>query len=413
MATPLFRREAIDAKQMDAFGTIVLPRPPSLKMLAAFSLVVAAAAALFLCFGEYTRRTRVVGTLVPDKGVAEISAPAAGHLRELRVAEGAYVAAGDIVAVIALPGATRRNANDVSDVMDRVVRRRDTLDQASSSRRAQLELQRRSLADQRDSRRTERLRIDDELATRRRMHALEQESVGKFRALLRSGYVSDAQLKRQEAAVLEQEIAIRALERQAASLDVELRRLAQAIDDVPLQLAMIEAERGRDRALLEQEGAELESRREVVVKAAVSGTVAALQVKAGQAVSAGQTLGSLLPERSRMEAHLSLPDRAVGFISPGDRVLLRYDAFPYQKFGQQEGEVLRVSASTVDERADGDDARVYRAVVRLRSQTIHARGRDVALRPGLSLSADVMGERRTLWEWVMEPVYSMTERGPR
>ena len=51
----------------------------------------------------------------------------------------------------------------------------------------------------------------------------------------------------------------------------------------------------------------------------------------------------IVPEHEPMQAELLAPSSAVGFIHPGGRVLLRYSAFPYQKFGEYWGTVMSVS----------------------------------------------------------------------
>src|SRR5690606_12140661 len=127
------------------------------------------------------------------------------------------------------------------------------------------------------------------------------------------------------------------------------------------------------------------------------GMVATLLAKRGQSVQAGQPLAILLPDDSRLEAELLVPSRAIGFIEEGDAVLLRYQAFPYQKFGHQQGRVARVSRSTINPTEAGgrgtDLARrgepFYRVTVALAEQAVIAYGRAEALRPGMLLEADV------------------------
>ena len=63
----------------------------------------------------------------------------------------------------------------------------------------------------------------------------------------------------------------------------------------------------------------------------------------GQAVSPSQLLAVIQPDGAALQVHLFAPSRAVGFIRPDERVNLRYQAFPYQKFGQQEGRVRSVA----------------------------------------------------------------------
>lgn len=52
----------------------------------------------------------------------------------------------------------------------------------------------------------------------------------------------------------------------------------------------------------------------------------------------------------------------------------------------------------------------YRVVVELSAQSITAYGKAEPLRPGMLLEADILGERRKLYEWVLEPLYSLTGR---
>ncbi len=49
----------------------------------------------------------------------------------------------------------------------------------------------------------------------------------------------------------------------------------------------------------------------------------------------------------------------------------------------------------------------YRITVKLARQAITAYGKPEALKPGMLLEADVLGEKRRLIEWVFEPLYSL------
>lgn len=52
-------------------------------------------------------------------------------------------------------------------------------------------------------------------------------------------------------------------------------------------------------------------------------------------------------------------------------------------------------------------ATVYRITVDLPRQYITAYGRHENLKPGMLLDADIMGEKRRLIEWLVEPLYSV------
>ena len=131
-------------------------------------------------------------------------------------------------------------------------------------------------------------------------------------------------------------------------------------------------------------------------------------------MQAGQPLLSLLPGDTGLEAQILVPSRAIGFIAPGDRVLLRYQAYPYQKFGHHEGEVAGISRSALNPSEFGalvGNAQagepMYRVTVSLARQAVTAYGKDESLKPGMLVDADILGERRSLIEWIFEPLYSL------
>jgi membrane fusion protein len=53
---------------------------------------------------------------------------------------------------------------------------------------------------------------------------------------------------------------------------------------------------------------------------------------------------------------------------------------------------------------------VYRVDVRLDAQYIVAGDQKLALRPGMSVNADILQEKRRVWEWVFEPILALKER---
>ncbi len=190
-------------------------------------------------------------------------------------------------------------------------------------------------------------------------------------------------------------------------------------NDLPLvsqaQIAGIE----RRIAEVGQQLAEAEARREIVITAPQSGTVTAIQVERGGSVKTAVPLLSIVPAGATLEAHLFSPSRAVGFVQADQRVLLRYQAYPYQKFGHHEGRVANIARSAINPgelpsqlagltSLYGATEPVYRIVVSLERQSVTAYGRPMPLQPGMQLEADVIIDRRRLIEWVLDPLYTLT-----
>lgn len=411
MNAPLFRPEVVQARRQDWLGRISLAQPMPVWVGAVFALLAAGAVACLLLFGEYAHRSRVGGQLVPDLGVSTVVAPTSGMVGRMTVEEGASVARDQALVRIDLPRVAASGA-DAHTVIGRGLDDRDSSSaQLAQAQLAQLAVQEQGQHRQLAMLRTELGQVRAGIATRDAQVRLGRETADRYREVAASGYVSVVQVRQQEQAMLEMLNARQVLERQATALAREIAGLEQALAGLPAQREAIEATARREHALLAQERYRHEADGGVLVKAPLAGLVAHRFVEPGQAVQAGQPLLSLLPEGARLQAQLQVPSRAIGFIRPGDRVRLRYQAYPFQKFGHQGGRVARISRSAVPPVAGAPSSEPhYRILVALDRQDVLAYGRPEPLRPGMLLEADILGERRKLHEWLLEPLYSLRGR---
>lgn len=407
----LFRREVLEAKRATWLGSISLAQPVRLWVLA----IVGGAAAItvlgFLVFGEYTRRSRVAGVLVPDLGLSTVVAPSAGVISALHAEEGERMRQDAALLLINVPRVTAAGDDALKVLREGHGARLESIDSLQDAQDRKLQVQQRGTQQQRDALRRELAQIESEIHTRREQVRIGRETVHRYRQVADQRYVSLVQLDQQEQSMLEMLNAQQALQRQATSLRRTLAQVEQALDEVPQQRRAARATAERDRAALTQEAVQMEANGELLLRAPVAGLVASRLVEVGQAVQIGQPILSLLPDGSMLRAQLRVPSAAIGFIKPGDRVLLRYQAYPYQKFGSHEGTVIRISRSAIAEtytEHGSPNEPMYRVLVSLNQQSVLAYGSHEPLRPGMRLEADIMGERRRLYEWILEPLYSVT-----
>jgi len=57
--------------------------------------------------------------------------------------------------------------------------------------------------------------------------------------------------------------------------------------------------------------------------------------------------------------------------------------------------------------ASNSQGPLYRVNVQLDAQSINAFGQAQALKPGMTLDADVVQEKRRVWEWLLEPALAV------
>lgn len=414
MSDGLFRKEALAARDRQWLGTIDLVQPLSLWVFAAAAGLIALAVLLFLRLGDYTRRTTVAGQLVPDAGLLVVMAPTSGVVARVLPQEGDRVAEAAPLAEIAIPRVLASGGDAAKQLAAGFAQRAAGIAAERDSRAAQMRAQAQGLGRQLAAARGELERIEAEIETRGAQVRAAEQLLARYRALAADHFVSDLQVQQQQQALLDQVAGKQALERQAAGLRRNLAQLQQAQDELPAQRDALIAGTERELAQLAQERVQADLGSEMLIKAPGAGLIASRAIEPGQAVQAGQPLFSLLPDGARLQAQLWVPSRAIGFIAPGDTVLLRYPAFPYQKFGHQRGKVLRVSRSalvpselTPLNGSSQASEPMYRVLVALDAQSILAYGQAEPLRPGMLVEADILGENRKLYEWVLEPLFSI------
>jgi membrane fusion protein len=297
---------------------------------------------------------------------------------------------------------------------------------AAASQRAQLlSEQRAALAHRLDDLRREAAQMESEAALQRQRLALAQAAEQRLEALRAETFVSSAQVQGKTEDVLGLKAQVQALERQRAAQQRDIDALSAQSRELPLREQVQQGEIERDLAALAQESAQSEARRRIVVRAPQDGVVSALIAEPGQSVSPDVALASLIPAHARLQAQLYAPSSAVGFLRPEQTVLLRYQAYPYQKFGHHAGHVLQVSRTplqtselaglplpgNVTGAALGASAEpLYRVTVALDEQSVQAYGARQPLAAGMQLDADVLLERRRLIEWIFEPLLSVSGR---
>jgi membrane fusion protein len=416
VAAPSYRAEVREERARAALGTIVLIRPLSLVALTAAALVIVVAIVSYLTFAEYAKKASLSGALVPASGSIRIVAPHSGMVRERRVREGERVAAGQALLRLVDARSTLDDGPVGAAMLGHAQRRLlDTRRQREETVAAAAG-EKRALLDRIASIDTEAVQLDREMATLAARERLARDSLERFETLEQRGFVSAAQRQQREEEALEQRSRRHAVERARLAMTRERTSLQAAMREADARLRVQLAALDAQLAQLAQEQVERRALADATVVAPAAGTVSALLVETGQLVGGGASLLTLLPEGSPLEAHLYAPSRAIGFIRAGQDVLLRYPAFPYQKFGSHRARVVSVSRSALAPAELGfvppDGARepLYRIKVALANQTVAAYGRAEPLQAGMEVQADVLLDRRRLIEWVFEPLLSLAGR---
>jgi membrane fusion protein len=425
---PFFRHEVIAADNLASKGAIRLSQPLSASIMTSAAMILLIIFISYVCVGSVSRKAQVTGVTVSIGGNAGVYASAGGLIVRSLVKEGDEVKQGE--PLFELSNEQRIATGVVSNLMDRqlysrkasLIRERQLSLLASEDRQLSMEKKIKNLQ-------ATVAQAKEELAVAVRRAGLARAALSKYQTLSTNGFISDLQLQQKEAEMLEARARLGTLKR-------DILQLQESLDEAKVEKQLLvktggieQAQIDANLANLEQEITQNDQKKSTFVTAPSSGRVAALICQHGQVVSAGQTLALLSPPGKgfNLEAQLYAPSRAAGLIRSGQTVSIRYHAFPYEKFGIARGTVIAISdaplspselppslASTILTYAAKDSSGyvgaegLYRIEVSLEQQEIFAYGKLQRIRPGMTLEADVIQERRKIWEWLVEPLLAVT-----
>jgi len=408
---PLFRRAAVAASRKDGLGPIVLARPVGLSALTAVALLIVAAITGFFAFGSYTARSTLRGRLVPDRGVIDVRSPQFGTVLDRRVAEGQRIEEGEVLFVVSSERRTAALGPAQTAVAEQLAERRRSLAAQIENTRALERLERRSLDESAAALESDAAALDRALDGQRDRVGLAEQTAERYARIRAQGYVADELFQAKRADLLEQRARLQSLERERGAVERQGADVAARLGSLELRYRNQVADLERSMSAADSDIAENEARREIVVTAPAAGVSTGIAAVVGQVVDSSTPLLFIVPADARLRAELQAPSRAVGFVAVGEDVLLRYEPYPYQKFGHYHGTVEAVSRTAVPGGARPDSPfggePVYQVVVALRSQTVTAYGEPRELRAGMAVDADVLLETRRLYEWMLEPLYSL------
>ncbi len=414
MTKKMFRQEAIDALREKFLGEATIARP--LPMWAMTLLAVGAAALMIAVavWGQYTRRERVEGYLQLDVGAAKVSITDAGRVTELMVKEGQEVKAGEPMLRLSLDRSTASSLSTSAVAAGELNQRRGSLEKEQEQIRELAQQQLQQVKKRIEDIKREVVQIETEIKLQGQRVTSAKEQAKRFQQLAKEKFVSDIVARQKQDEATDQEIRVQTLRRQKSTLERDLSTAQLEEPAIALRARSQEEQKTREISVVQQSLAQEDAKRETIIQAPITGVVTNIAIASGQSVTADSPFATILPAGSKLQAEMLVPTRAIGFVTKGKDVVMRYEAFPYERFGQYHGVIADVSQTVW---SPGDKIgplavreAAYRITVKLDKQTVAAMGQEIPLRSGMLVNADILLDKRSLLEWVFEPLLQLRSR---
>jgi membrane fusion protein len=410
----LFREEVAEYRKMRLHGEVVLTQPLSTQLMVAALFIIILIAGLWVSLGTYARIETVPGILVTDLPSSKVVATAPGIVTELAANEGQFVKQGERIAVVSVDRKVASGAAVASSSLDALdIRRGLTAQQINlSQRRADAERLRLNAAI--GNAEQQALSLREQIALQVQVVASNQQLFDQISKVVERGFVSKVDYERRRQTLISSQ-------QQLAGLNQQLTARTAEADQARAQIASIAAETAQGTNEIQstlqgiaQQQAQLEGEQGYVINAPISGRITALQTAKGRTANPNVPLMVIVPDKSQLRAELYAPTRAIGFVKPGQETRILYDAFPYQRFGSFAGKVVSVSRTIIDPR-DTEvplklEQAVYRITVDIERQSVEGYGAAVSLQPGMTLMANIVLERQSFVQWLLQPLNAVTKR---
>jgi len=145
---------------------------------------------------------------------------------------------------------------------------------------------------------------------------------------------------------------------------------------------------------------------QTTITAPVDGTVLSLTVKTiGGVVNAGQQLAQIVPEKVPLYVDAALDNQDVGFVKPGQRVVVKVATYPFQRYGYLEGTVENISPDAIQ---DDKKGLIYKAKIKLNDEK-SSKQNQLKLLPGMSVSAEITTGQRRIIEFFLDPLMTKVD----
>lgn len=413
LAPDLFRDEALASLRSSPWQPPLLSKPLSGPLLTATASVSVGALIAFAVLFPFADKQPASGYLTPSEGWTRVTAGSVSLIRQRVVAEGDVVAVGDVLFELASGDGFEAGQPLEGKLLLDLKERRVALQAQLEALDSRFDNEQALLDSAYSASKSEirKLRVETQALAGRLAIAERQRDMGLRLAETDALAESDAML-----------LDDRVQSRRAAlaSNHQIVERVQSSLRALPLQRRRLESEREERRAAilerlhaLAMDESRLQASRDGRILAPRSGRVASIRARSGEWIRPGEPLLDILPTEVDFEARLFAGAAAIGTIALGQEVRVYLDAYPYERHGAQRGLVKSVSETVLtpmETSAQGVPNAAFRIDVAFPEGFNLSETQRRGLRPGMTVTADLVNGRSTVIDWLFDPLRGAAAR---
>ena len=413
----MFRQEAINYKKWRSTAVLISSVPSWLVFSISFTLIMSFI--LFVTLGSYTRRENIVGEITMQTHPIILTASKSGYISESYIKPNQTVKKGESLFKITL---------------DRISKSGDTSLNSIKSLQEQIKGIKYGIQLLHKNEQETITSLNNQIMNNQRLYherskylnELEKimnkyfEQVKIYEKLFKQGHSSIDEVNDQRSRYFSQKSLYDDVKTELIQQESTILNLQNEIEvqktNFRNQIIRYEIQKSDlDIRLLE-----FESVSELIVNSPIDGIVDSISATVGQVVKEGDPLSQLFPvEKGRYQLVMWVPNSVISFVKPNDEINIRYEAFPFEKFGQFKGQIKSISTlpASLQELSfyknipleTNQNIPLYKIMVDIPDQHINYNQKTLFFMSGMKAEATLFLENRKLYEWMLFPLYQLTK----
>ena len=415
----LFRQEAINYQKAKWMGKALLIKGYSAWFVFLLSIVFIIVLVLAAIFGTYTRRINVPGEITTQPRAINLFSTQQGFIINSHVKVGDKVKKGDpiydldVSQTTQLGNVTQNTIESINNQINNIYEIIETLKENKL-------ITSNALKQQIDE--YNRFHQDSLLLVKNAEKGMSEmfESMQNYADYQKKGLINNEQFNNQRYLYYQQQNSYQFLQNQIIQENLSIIQLNSELVTKIADFDNKISEYQFQLNALQRQLTEVNAKGTLIISAPSDGRIESLSVTDGQMVKTDDSLAQLIPANAdSYYLVLWAPNESVPYISVNDKINIRYEAYPYQKFGQFSGEIMSISnvpassqemstySSSPLSQNNVNYQAYYKVMVSLDKQQMAKFNNKIKLTNGMKADITLFLEKRPIYQWMLSPFYDI------
>ena len=415
----LFRQEAINYQKAKWMGKALLIKGYSAWFVFLLSIIFIIIFIFAVIFGTYTRRINVPGEITTQPRAINLFSTQQGFIINSHVKVGDKVKKGDPIYELDVSQTTQLG-NVTQKTIESINNQIKNISEIIETLKKNKQITLNALKQQIDE--YNKFHQDSLLLVKNAEKGMSEmyESMQNYADYQKKGLINNEQFNNQRYLYYQQQNSYQLLQNQIIQENLSIIQLNSELVTKIADFDNKISEYQFQLNALQRQLTEVNAKGTLIVSAPSDGRIESLSVTEGQMVKTDDSLAQLIPANTdSYNLVLWAPNESVPYISINDKINIRYEAYPYQRFGQFSGKIMSISnvpassqemstySSSPLSRNNINYQAYYKVIVSLDKQQMAKFNNKIKLTNGMKADITLFLEKRPIYQWMLSPFYDI------